>query len=292
MRAELAVIYWDHAKILWSLEQWPLRLTWYGLFFTIGIFLACLLGRYLALSYYGLKDHLSFSRSQLRVALENFFLYSILFIVPGARLAYVIFYGWNFYLQHPEEIIQVWHGGLSSHGGILGFILWAAIFSWIYRKKVSKLTFLFLTDLCGAVFGIAAFFIRLGNFWNQEIVGTPTSLPWGVVFSDPMQGVVGVPVHPVQLYEGISYLVFSGVLYFLSYKRYLKLGKGYLTSIVCMGVALIRFFAEYVKSHQGKVLEEDCLLSIGQILSIPLFVFGMILFIICSLRNRKHRSHI
>ncbi|WP_108897125.1 prolipoprotein diacylglyceryl transferase [Chlamydia serpentis] len=288
----MAVIHWDCSKILWSSEQWPIRLTWYGLFFTTGIFLSCLLGGYLALSYYGLQDRLSFSKNQLRNALEYFCLYSILFIVSGARLAYVVFYGWHFYLEHPQEIVKIWHGGLSSHGGILGFILWAAVFPKIYKRKVSKLTFLFLTDLCGSVFGIAAFFIRLGNFWNQEIVGTPTSLPWGVVFSDPMQGVIGIPVHPVQLYEGISYLVFSGVLYFLSYKRYLKLGRGYVTAIVCIGVALLRFFAEYVKSYQGKVLGEDCLLTIGQVLSIPLFGFGVILLIVCWMKARQHYTTI
>ncbi|ANH79054.1 prolipoprotein diacylglyceryl transferase [Candidatus Chlamydia sanziniae] len=290
MQAIVAAINWTYSKVLWTSKSFPLQLTWYGVFFTLGILLASILSIYLGLSYYNATYRIQFSKSDLKIAIENFALYSILFILPMARLAYVVFYGWSFYLEHPQEIIKVWHGGLASHGGIFGLILEAIIFTRKYRKKIPLLTFLFLMDLCGAVFGITAFLIRIGNLFNQEIIGKPTRLPWGIIFSNSVQGKSGVPVHPVQLYEGIGYLLLSGLLYFLTYKRYLKLGKGYVTAFACIGIALIRFCAEYVKTHQGTVVSENSLLTIGQILSFPLFVFGVVLGVVCFLRNRKGTS--
>ncbi|WP_348664017.1 prolipoprotein diacylglyceryl transferase [Chlamydia vaughanii] len=292
MRVFLSAIYWNHSKFLWNAETYHFRLSWYGLCFSVGILLASILGIYLAISSYSKQDSLVFSKDQLRGALENFALYSLLFIIPGSRIAYVLFYGGDFYFKHPLEILKVWNGGLSSHGGMVGLILWAMIFSWRYRRKIPKLTFLFICDLSASVFGCTAFLIRVGNFMNQEIVGTPTKLPWGIIFSEPAQGVLGVPVHPVQLYEGICYLILSAILFFLSYKRYLRIGAGYATSIALMGIAIIRFFAEFFKSHQGKVVGPDCLLTIGQMLSMPLFVFGLGLGIACFIKDKKNISSI
>ncbi|WP_201456878.1 prolipoprotein diacylglyceryl transferase [Chlamydia sp. 17-3921] len=286
----MAVIYWNFSKFLWVSERLSLQLTWYGLFFVSGICLAYFAGARLVLSLYNTKNPSSFSKKEVQRALENFVLYSLFFIIVGARLAYVVFYGWHFYVQNPQEILKIWHGGLSSHGAIIGLLLWVAIFSWTYRKRIFWLTYLFLTDLCGAVFGCSAFLIRLGNFMNQEIIGTPTSLPWGVVFSNPVQGIRGIPVHPVQLYEAIGYLVLSLFLYILAYKRFLKLGRGWITAVVCLGVALIRFFAEFVKTHQGKVVNECSLLSIGQILSLPLFFFGVGLLGVCFMNYKKRQK--
>lgn len=183
MRIFLSAIYWNHSKFLWNSENWPIKVPWYGLCFSLGILFASLLGIYLAKSSYNSEDEKNFSKEQLSGALENFALYSLLFIIPGSRIAYILFYGGDFYFKHPREILKVWNGGLASHGGMLGLILWALIFSWRYRKKIPVLTFLFLCDLCASVFGCAAFMIRIGNFMNQEIVGKPTSLPWGIIFS-------------------------------------------------------------------------------------------------------------
>ncbi|BAE81308.1 prolipoprotein diacylglyceryl transferase [Chlamydia felis Fe/C-56] len=290
MRVFLSAIYWNHSKFLWGSDKWLIRVPWYGVCFSMGILLASLLGIYLALSSYSEKDKTRFSKEQLREALENFALYSLLFIIPGSRIAYILFYGGDFYFKHPQEILKIWNGGLASHGGMVGLILWSVIFSWRYRKKIPVLTFLFLCDLCASVFGCAAFMIRIGNFMNQEILGKPTSLPWGIIFSSPAQGILGVPVHPVQLYEGVSYLLLSAVLFFLSYKRYFRLGSGWSTSLGLVGISLIRFFAEFFKSHQGKVIGPNCLLTMGQILSLPLFVFGLSLGIACFIKSKKDAS--
>ncbi|WP_375793370.1 prolipoprotein diacylglyceryl transferase [Chlamydia sp. 12-01] len=290
MRVFLSAIYWNHSKFLWNSENWFIRIPWYGLCFSIGIVFASILGIYLAMSSYTEEDKIRFSKEQLRVALENFSLYSLLFIIPGSRIAYILFYGGDFYFKHPQEIIKVWNGGLASHGGMLGLILWAVIFSWRYRKKIPILTFLFLCDLCASVFGCTAFMIRIGNFMNQEIIGKPTKLPWGIIFSSPTQGVLGVPVHPVQLYEGVGYLLLSAMLFFLSYKRYFRLGSGWVTSLGLIGISLIRFLAEFFKSHQGKVVGPNSLLTMGQILSLPLFILGLSLGIACFIKNKKDTS--
>ncbi|SYX08954.1 Prolipoprotein diacylglyceryl transferase,prolipoprotein diacylglyceryl transferase,prolipoprotein diacylglyceryl transferase,Prolipoprotein diacylglyceryl transferase [Chlamydia poikilotherma] len=290
MRVFLSVIYWSHSKFLWNSDNLPIRVPWYGLCFSLGILLASILGIYLALSSYHMEDKKRFSKNQLREALENFALYSLLFIIPGSRIAYILFYGGDFYFKHPQEILKVWNGGLASHGGMVGLILWAIIFSWRYRKKIPVLTFLFLSDLCASVFGCAAFMIRIGNFMNQEIIGKPTNLPWGIIFSSPTQGSLGVSVHPVQLYEGIGYLLLSIILFFLSYKRYFRLGSGWATSLGLIGISLIRFFAEFFKSHQGKVIGPNSLLTMGQILSLPLFIFGVSLGVACFIKNKKGTS--
>ncbi|EPJ24343.1 prolipodiacylglyceryl transferase family protein, partial [Chlamydia psittaci 08DC60] len=92
-------------------------MSWYGLCFSVGILLTSILGICLALSSYTEEDKTRFSKEQLRLALENFALYSLLFIIPGSRIAYILFYGGDFYLKNPQEIFKVWNGGLASHGG-------------------------------------------------------------------------------------------------------------------------------------------------------------------------------
>ncbi|EPP35604.1 prolipoprotein diacylglyceryl transferase [Chlamydia ibidis] len=286
----LSVIRWDYSKILYSSDKWHVNISWYGVCFAVGVLMAYAFGLRLASNVYEESKNYCCTKARFLEILENYGLYSLLFIIPGARIAYVLFYGGKFYFDHPWEIIKIWHGGLSSHGGIAGLLLWTIIFSYAYAKRIPILTFFFLTDLCASVFGYTAFLIRIGNFINQEIVGTPTSLPWGIIFSNPMQGIIGVPVHPVQLYEGVAYFILSTVLYVLSYNCIFRLGSGFATSIACMGVAIIRFFAEFLKTHQGNVVSEFSFLTIGQLLSIPLFLFGLCLGIFCLLFNRNRCS--
>ncbi|AQT77317.1 prolipoprotein diacylglyceryl transferase [Chlamydia gallinacea] len=292
MHVVLSVIYWNCSKFLWHSETYSLRISWYGLCFSLGILLSSISAIYLALSCFPEKDRFLFSKEQLKDALENFALYSLLFIIPGSRIAYILFYGGWFYLQNPLEMFKIWNGGLASHGGIVGLLLWAMIFSKKYKKKIPILTFLFICDLIASVFGIAAFLIRIGNFMNQEIVGTPTDLPWGVIFSSTSQGMAGIPLHPVQLYEGLSYLLLSSCLFFLSYKRYFSLGSGWVTSLALIGVSIIRFFAEFFKSHQGVVVSADCLFTMGQLLSFPMFMLGLSLGVSCFIRSKKNISSI
>lgn len=286
MKYFIAVIYWNHSKLLWKSKALGLQLSWYGVLFAAGMFISCWLGMQLALRSCNYKKYMT--KAAFEAILEKFALYSLPFIIIGARIAYVLFYGGNFYLHNPGEILKIWHGGLASHGAIVGLLLWIFLFAKRCQKKAPFLSFLFFSDLCCSVCGFGAFCIRVGNLINQEIVGKPTSLPWGIIFSDPIQGTFGVPVHPVQMYEGVSYLILSIILYFLTFTRKLTLGKGSVTSIALISIALIRFVAEFFKSFQGRLLNEESLFSMGQLLSIPLLILGIILGI--RARHQKHNK--
>ena len=267
------MIHWEQSRTLLSFPRVGLHLSWYGIFFSLGIFLSSFAGIRLATAL--CKD--SALRKELRTSLENFALGALLVIIIGARVAYVLFYGGSFYFEHPLEIIKIWKGGLSSHGAIAALILWAAAFSRLHIRRLPMLSLTYICDLCGAAFGGAALSIRIGNFMNQEILGTPTYMPWGVIFSN--DGNL-IPRHPVQLYEGVGYLLLSCILYRLCYRGSIRLGSGYSAAGALIGVAGIRFCAEFFKTHQGAWLDEGSFFTIGQWLSIPMiFLGGAILWI-------------
>lgn len=262
------MIHWDQSRTLLSFPRVGLHLSWYGILFSLGIFLSSFSGIKLATAL--CKDREE--KKELRTSLENFALGALLAIIIGARLAYVLFYGGSFYFENPSEIIKIWKGGLSSHGAVISVVIWAAVFSRLHIRKLPMLSVTYICDLCGAVFGCAALLIRVGNFMNQEILGTPTSTPWGVIFSN---GGGQIPRHPVQLYEGLGYLVLSYILYRLCYRGVIRLGSGYSAAGALIGVAVIRFCAEFFKTHQGAWLGEENILTIGQWLSIPMVFLGV-----------------
>jgi prolipoprotein diacylglyceryl transferase len=127
-------------------------------------------------------------------------------VVAGARLGDVIFYQeFTYYINDPMAILQIWKGGLSSHGGAIGVLVAIWVFA---RKKQSQdvgLSFLRTADMAAIPTALLGTFIRIGNFINQEILGTQTNVPWAVVFGHPADGSIPVPRHPVQLYEALIY---------------------------------------------------------------------------------------
>ncbi len=133
--------------------------------------------------------------------------------IIGARLGDVFFYNWSHFRHHPLEIFKIWHGGLASHGGVLGVVLALYLYLKYIQKWIPQLTFLTLLDFVAIPSALVACFIRLGNFMNQEILGIPTDLPWGVVFGHPAENVPPFPRHPVQLYEAGAYLITFFVLW-------------------------------------------------------------------------------
>ena len=198
------------------------------------------------------------------------------FSVIGARLGYIFFYGWPMYKAHPEAIFNIREGGLASHGGAIGAIF--AIFlvvKWL-KARFPKLTFLAILDGVVVAAPLAGAWIRIGNFFNQEITGTATSLPWGVNFLHPLDRYVGV-VHPVQLYESIFYFALFALMYTIWRKRGKELGSGFLTGIFFIELFTFRFLIEYLKSHQGEVLPETFWIKMGQLLSLPFICIGLFL---------------
>jgi phosphatidylglycerol:prolipoprotein diacylglycerol transferase len=204
----------------------------------------------------------------------DFIMALIMGVILGGRIGYVLFYNFREYLAHPLEILAVWHGGMSFHGGLIGTLVAGA---WFCRKN--KLSLLEMTDVTVVSVPLGLALGRLGNFINAELWGRPTSVPWAMVFpTDPL----GVPRHPSQLYEaGLEGLFLFAVLFGLSK---LRPPKGSLLGTFLLGYGLIRFALEFVRNpdaHLGTVLGP---FSMGQLLSTPMVLGGLALIVLAFRR--------
>jgi prolipoprotein diacylglyceryl transferase len=195
----------------------------------------------------------------------------------GARLGAVFFYDWPYFREHPMEIFKIWHGGLASHGGVLGVMLALYLYTKYIQRWVPQLSFLRLLDYVAVPSVIVACFIRLGNFMNQEIVGTPTTLPWGVLFGHPAENVSNIPRHPVQLYEAIAYLIIFFFLWFMWKKQSINERPGAIIGTIFILGFSSRFFLEFWKATQESAMIDSSFLQVGQILSIPFILLGVFL---------------
>lgn len=207
----------------------------------------------------------------------------------GARLGVVFFYDWSYYSRHPIEIFKIWHGGLASHGGAAGLGIALYLYVSYIRQWYPSLTFLKIMDAISIPAALEGCFIRLGNFVNQEILGIPTLMPWGVIFGDPWanqedQSLQG-PLHPVQLYEGLANLVTFFILYFLWRKKGDTLRPGIISGLLLILVFSSRFILEFWKSNQEGVIHFTHV-QMGQLLSLPFILLGL-LFIYCPKRLAK-----
>jgi phosphatidylglycerol:prolipoprotein diacylglycerol transferase len=200
--------------------------------------------------------------------LDDLLFYGVLGVILGGRLGYVFFYQPGHYLSHPLDILAVWQGGMSFHGGLLGvaFALW--FFS--TRKKIPFLT---LGDFVAPLVPPGLFFGRLGNFINGELWGRPTSLPWGMVFPH----VDNLPRHPSQLYEA----VFEGAVLFLVLWIFSngKRPQGAVSGLFLLGYGLIRFMVELTREPDDFLGVLALGLSMGQWLSLPMMLAGAALIL-------------
>lgn len=206
-------------------------------------------------------------------------------LIIGARLFYVVFYGDGYYLAHPLEVFAVNEGGMSFHGGLVGGIVGGTIACRIY--KISAWT---VADLavCGAP--LALMFGRFANFVNGELWGKPTDLPWGVVFG----GAAGtMPRHPSQLYEALlEGIVLFCVLQILS-RRKPVLPQGTFMGVFVMGYGIVRFLIEFVRvpdAQLGYLL--GGVITMGQLLSLPLVVAGAVLIVYAQRKARPQRDYL
>ena len=222
----------------------------------------------------------------------SLFFYVIVATVVGARLGHVFFYDWDYYSRHLSEIPKIWEGGLASHGGVIGILI--AI--WLYSRWVTKRSMLWTLDRLVVPVGLVAALIRLGNLFNHEIYGGPTSLPWGFRFVDNvnewMQGappVFTVPCHPTQLYEALCYLLVFGLCMWMYWKRNDQERPGLIFGVFMLGIFLARFVIEYVKNVQEPweiAMRARLGLDMGQLLSIPFIVLGIWLIVRACRRQR------
>ncbi len=229
--------------------------------------------------------------------LDSLVLYVIIATIVGARLGHVIFYGpwWDGvneygmfqegYFSHPYNIIKIWEGGLASHGG--GFAILFAL--WIYTKRVSKKSYLWILDKIAAPVAAAGIFIRLGNLVNSEIVGKQTDVPWGFKFIYHQDSIINMKPgqmqvfwenvmvrHPSQLYESLAYLGIFIFLLVLYWKRQAFKREGVVFGWFMILVFGARFLIEFTKEPQ--VTERgEWLLNTGQLLSVPFVLTGIYL---------------
>jgi len=197
---------------------------------------------------------------------DSLFLYTVIGTVIGARLGHVFFYDWAYYKENLDEIFKIWHGGLASHGGVIGVFL--AL--WLWSRKYSKKSVLWIIDRVVVPTALLSCLIRLGNLVNSEIIGKASNVPWAFTFTS----VDSIPRHPSQLYEALAYLTIFGILMYLYWKTDIREKSGRLFGILMTLVFAFRFIIEFTKENQV-AFEADIPLNMGQWLSVPFVLIGL-----------------
>lgn len=210
---------------------------------------------------------------------DDLIFYATLGVLLGGRLGYVLFYRPEFYWENPGDIIRLWDGGMSFHGGVIGVSLGI-----IYMAWKNRLNWLRIHDYvaCAVPFGL--FFGRIANFVNGELWGRPTDVPWAIVF--PMGGEVSR--HPSQLYEaGLEGLLLFAVLWYLFWRTNARLKPGMLVGTFLLGYGLSRFLVEMVRQPDRGLEHLSWGLSMGQTLTVPMILGGAYLVVTASRRMRE-----
>lgn len=260
----ISYIIWDlDPRIFAGLEF----LRWYGLCWAAGMILGYQVMRKIY-KHEGLSQH----------DLDKLATYIALGAIIGARLGHILFYDPIYYLNNPIEVLPIQIeptfqftglAGLASHGGVLGALLALYLYSRKYKKD-----FLWTLDRLTVAGSLLGGFIRLGNLINSEIIGIPAQVPWAFVFIR----IDHIPRHPTQLYEALFYLAIASILFFIWKSEKLHTHKGFLFGL---GLSLIftqRFLVEFLKESQV-AFEESLLLNMGQTLSLPFILIGILIMV-------------
>ncbi|MDI6865225.1 prolipoprotein diacylglyceryl transferase [Thermodesulfovibrio yellowstonii] len=242
----------------------PLSIRWYGLMYLIGFLCSYLIVKS-EIKRKGLKVEKDF--------LENLYFYLILGLLIGARIGYVLFYNLSYYIHNPLEVLAIWHGGMSFHGGLLGVIFSAWIFT-----KIKKFDFFTLTDMLVLTAPIGLGLGRIGNFINGELYGRVTDVPWAMIF--PEGG--PLPRHPSQLYEaGLEGALLFVILWFLK-DKFNK--SGLISSLFLILYGILRFVVEFFREPDPQIGYILGIFTMGQILCSIMILAGLGLFFY---RSRK-----
>jgi len=241
------------------------ELRWYSLAYLAGIFLGY---------WYILKLLKQPGAPMARRHADDLVFYAALGIILGGRIGYVLFYNLGYYLQHPVDVLKLWDGGMSFHGGLIGTVLGILYLSW--KEKLPALR---LHDYVACVAPIGLFFGRLANFVNHELWGAPTNVPWAVRFPEMIGGitVLGPPRHPSQIYEAIlEGLVLFAILSWMFWKTQARYQPGKLVGAFGLFYGLFRFLVEFVREPDPQLaaFAQQTGLHMGQWLSLPLIVGG------------------
>jgi phosphatidylglycerol:prolipoprotein diacylglycerol transferase len=245
----------------------PLEIRWYALAYIVGL----VLGWRLLVRLVRLPDP-----PMTKLDVDDFVTWAITAIIIGGRLGYVTFYNFDYFSSHPLEILYVWQGGMSFHGGLIGVIVAEILFC---RQR--KLPLLLVADMVAVAAPLGLFFGRIANFVNAELYGRVTEVSWGVVF--PTGG--PLPRHPSQLYEGVlEGIVLFALVYWLYARPQFRAKPGLVSGAFLMGYGAIRFGIELVREPDAHIGLLSLGATMGQWLSIPVLLFGVFLVI------RAHRA--
>lgn len=290
----------DLLEVVWNFEPrvvpaWRMPV-WYGIMWALGFFIG----------YKILDRMLKFEKAPAEW-MDKILIYVLVGGVLGARFGHILFYDLESYLANPGDILKIWEGGLASHGGAIGVIIAAYLLS----KRVTKKPILWILDRLVVPTALAGFLIRMGNLFNHEIVGKVTGSDYGFKFlrhdipsweaerltgtsdlheaytmiaTDPRfaEVLANIPNrYPAQMYEAFCYLLIFGLLMWLFWRTNASKIKGFLLGAFFIFVFGVRFIIEFFKESQGGTDSEGLVSSLGinmgQILSVPLVLFGLYL---------------
>ncbi|MGK9234443.1 prolipoprotein diacylglyceryl transferase [Inquilinus limosus] len=242
-----------------ALQIGPVAIRWYALAYIAGFLLGWRYALWLT------------RRTTLppdRLALDDFLTWAVVGTILGGRLGYVLFYNLDEYLKEPLSILEIWHGGMSFHGGFLGVTAAIILFAW--RRGFSPLL---LGDVVAAAAPIGLFFGRIANFVNGELWGRVTDVPWGMVF--PNAG--PEPRHPSQLYEaGLEGLLLFLILLPLAANPRIRAKPGLVLGVFAIGYGLSRFLVEFVRQPDAQLGFLWLGATMGQLLSLPMIAAGIV----------------
>ncbi len=270
---------WAPNEIFFSLG--PIEIHWYSIMFIIAF----------SLGYYIISKIYINDKKPVELV-EPLFIYVVLGTLIGARLGEVFFYNWEYFQNNLIEILLpikkdsnssllfgmidgfkfVGYRGLASHGATIGII--TSMF--IYKNKFKYDSVLWIFDRIVIPIAVGGMFVRIGNFFNSEIVGNYTGNNFGIIFSN--RGEI-YPRHPAQLYEAFGYLILFILLWNLYWKSNFKNQKGFLFGLFLICLFTIRVLVEFIKESQGGLEDQLGILSTGQWLSIPFILIGIFLMI-------------
>ena len=269
---------WSPNEILFSVG--PISIHWYSVMFITAF----------SLGYYIINKIYINDKKPVELV-EPLFIYIVLGTLIGARLGEVFFYNWEYFQNNLLEIFLpfkingldwkfVGFRGLSSHGATIGIITSIVL----YKIKYKYDSVLWIFDRLVIAVALGGTLVRIGNFFNSEIVGVFTKSNYGVTFLN--RGEI-LPRHPAQLYEAFGYIILFVVLLLLYNKTKLKDYKGFLFGFFLMFLFVVRFIVEYVKESQGGLEDQLGIFSTGQWLSIPFILIGVGLMIKSRFINEK-----
>ena len=240
-----------------AIEIFSFEVRWYSLAYIFGIIFGWLLAK-----------NLFIKNKEIKNKFDDYITYLIIGIILGGRLGYILIYNLNFYVNNPLDILKIWQGGMSFHGGLIG-VIFASI---VFAKKNNQNPFLYM-DIVALVAPVGLFFGRIANFINSELYGNTTNLPWAVTFIQ----VDNLPRHPSQLYEALLEGLFLFLL-LIYFRNKFSNKPGIISGLFLIIYSIFRFIVEFYRVPDEQLGYIFLKLTMGQVISLIFILSGVILF--------------